>query len=123
MTAAATRDPIHTARARMLAAARYYQNAIREVQAAMRGLERTPDFRLTVRRQKAGRPSSESLTLAWWLHNCCLSALNDGRDEVAEWLREDARGGAAERSMRDFIETEERDLARIAKRRASKRAA
>ena len=103
--ATATQDPIlRTARARMLAAADHYGHAIGELQAAMHGLERDPDFRKTVRRQKAGRPSREALTLVWWMHNCCLSALHDGREEADEWLREDARArGGAERSMRDFI--------------------
>ena len=116
---ATTQDPIiRTARQKMLAGAR----AIREVKGAMRVLEKHPDFKLTERRQKAGATLGEAVTLAWWLHNCCLSALNDGRDEADEWLRVDAARGGAERSMRNVIETDERDRARFAKRRA-KRAA
>ena len=115
---ALVQDPIlRTARSRMLAAATHYGRAIRELTATMRMLEKHPDFRKTKRRQKAGAPLHKALTLAWWTHNCCLSVMHDGNEEAHELLRGDARGGA-ERSMVDFIETEERDLARTSTRAA-----
>lgn len=113
-------DPVITdAKRRMLAAAGHYERAIAVLLPAMRALERHPDYARTVRRCRARARSAEALTLAYWLHSCCSSGLNDGGDDAGKWLREDATGGA-ECSMELWIDTEERDLARIARKRRAR---
>ena len=107
----------------MLTAAGYYGKALGELKAAMRSLERTADFKKTLRLEKRGGPVARSMTLAWWLHNCCLSARDDGRGEADDWLRVDAAPGGAERTLRDFIETDRQDLERFKAQRKLKRAA
>ena len=115
----APQDPvIRDARRRMLRAAAHYERALEELRPALRALERHPDFRRTERRRKAGARSKEALTLAHWYHQCITSAIDDGEEDTARWLREDATGGA-ESSMQDYVETEERDLQRGAKRAAA----
>ena len=107
----------------MLTAAGYYSKALGELKAAMRSLERTADFKRTARHEKSRNPTAEGMTLAWWVHNCCLSARDDGRAEADDWLRVDAAPGAAERSMRDFVETDRQDRERFKAQRKLKRAA
>ncbi len=118
---AASADPIVSAALRrMAAAAAYYDRALAELLPAMRALERHPDFAFTERQATAGARSADSLTLAWWIHNCCLSGLRDGGEDAGAWLREDAAGGA-ERSLAQWIETEEQDLRRFARTRRGRR--
>ena len=120
MTARPEHPTIRRARKRMLTAAGYYTKALRELKAAMRSLERTADFKRTARLEKARVPTAEGMTLAWWLHNCILSARDDGREEADDWLRVDAAPGGAERSMRDFVETDRQDRERFASKHATK---
>lgn len=102
---------------RRRAAAVHYQRALDELLPAVRALERHPDFARTERLEKAGRPSAERLTLAWWIHNGLMSTLDDMpvRD-AGKFLLEDD-----ERTMRLFIRTEEEDLRRFARRRVARR--
>lgn len=113
-----TRDPIlRDARRQMAAAAEHLARGYAVLLPAMRALEGHPDFAFTER--AAAAPSAERLTLAWWLHAGCRSALEDGGKEAAAWLRDDATEGGAERTLATFIATEEQDLAR--QRRRSRR--
>src|SRR5438874_10132753 len=107
----------------MLAAAVHYQHALDELLPAMRALERHPDHARTFRLYRARAGSGKALSLAYWLHACCASAMDDGGAQAAAWLREDAAG--AESSMALFIRTEEEDMLRFAakRRRRASRAA
>jgi len=107
-------DPVLTdARRRMAAAAAHFQRGLDELLPAMRALEQHPDFERTERLRKAGRPSREALTLAWWIHQGLHSTLEDMSPRDAPWcLRENE-----EATMALFIRTEEQDLRRIARRR------
>ncbi len=111
---AAQADPIIAdAKRRMEVAAELYDRAQAELLTAARALKKRPDFKRTERLRKAGASSREALTLAWWMHNGLHSTLHDMMvRDAARWLREDE-----ESTMRTFIEEEERDLARFARKR------
>jgi predicted translin family RNA/ssDNA-binding protein len=117
---AATSDPIIAdARRRMEVAAELYDRAEAELLRAMRALEKHPDFKRTERLRKAGASSREALTLAWWIHNGLHSDLHDMMvSDVADLLRKDD-----EARLREFIETEERDAARFARRQGRRASA
>jgi len=80
--------------------------------------EEHPDFKRTARLQRAGASEKESLTLVWWMHNCCSSVMHDAQlDEAAGCAREHAAEGAAERSLLQWIKEDELDSARFARRK------
>lgn len=135
---ARTADPtIAAALERYRRGAELLQPAVRELQAALRLLERHPDYLETLRareewerrtdalRKRKGwaassLPFAPHLTLAYWLHNCIHGLMHDtpvgeGPAAACEDLADD--GAAVERSMLLAIETEARDLACFAARR------
>lgn len=115
---AATDDPIiRYARERMRRAAIDCENARDPMRWAMKELEKHPDYKRAALARKAGRGAA-AFTLAYWLHDCCSGAFNDAPlHEAADWLREDAAN--VERSLRRFIQTEERERLAAKQKRAA----
>ena len=119
-------DPIiAAAQDRLRVAADLIERGRDELRAIMAALEQHPDFKSTVRvrrRLSPRDPCGPSTTLAWWLHNGTHSTLFDlDLDGAPELLREDADPVALARSLRQYIETEAADLARIARKRQTER--
>lgn len=113
---APTVDPIlATAAEHQRAAAELLERGAAELRAALAVVRRHPDYARTerARRARPDAPSREALTLAWWVANGIHSVLNETPvDEAGTWLAEDP-----ERTLRAFVETEERDRAAFQARR------
>ena len=118
-----TGDPIiQKARRHMVRARPLFREAVKELEAAQRGLERHPDFKMSVKADAAGKPARERITLASWYHSGILSILDDMRPtDAASCISNDLRGNA--RTMELFIRDEEEVLAAQAARRAARRLA
>jgi len=114
---AAVPDPIIAAAlARSRAAADLIARGRAELRAALATARRHPDYARTerARRRRPGAPARETLTLAWWVFHSIKGVLEDAPvDEAADWIADDQH---PERSLRNLIETEEREEAARAAR-------
>src|ERR1041384_2230688 len=95
-TAAGSEDRmIREVKEEMLAASMTLATAKRELNAILKKLERHPDYIKSKAREKAGATYSETLTVAFWLHESVLSVLVDAPlDEAADWLVDDQNHAA-----------------------------
>jgi hypothetical protein len=118
-------DPvIRKAMEGMVLAARAAIKAKDDLFAVLWALERHPDYIKTERARKEKGAMATSITFAWWVHNCAHAALHDAElEDVGDWLLVDADPRRAAASLRQFQDTEKRDLARIARRMKARRQA
>ena len=118
-------DPIvRRAQERMLRAARAALEAKDQLTWALQDLARHPDYIRTARAMRKGKTLGASLTLAWWAHGCIRGVLQDAKlEDAADWLFEDSNPRRMAATLRLFVDTEARDLARRARRRPAKQKA